>query len=160
MVKELARVLPRSIKVNRGKRTLEDLFYDAVEMRARRIIVVGEWKGNPGLLRFYEPRRAEGLTLISEMIVRGVTLAREARAHLPPVEPRSIGLELGGELSDEQIDVVREAFAAKLLLPGEEADIHIVVGRERGLLALKFTDPRGRLRGPVIRIWRMRRWGR
>jgi len=157
-VKELVRVLPRALRINRGKRTLEDLLYDAVELRAKRIIVAGERRGNPGLLRFYEPRPPGGLALLSEMLLRGVTLAREAGARLPS-EPRSIGLELGGELGEEEADLIAEAFAAKILLPGEEADIHIVARRKNDLLVLRFTDRRGRLRGPVIRVRVMRRWG-
>ena len=77
-VKDLASVIPRTLKLNRGKKTLEDLLYDAIELIADRLIIVGEKKGNPGSIRVYlVDREEEKLRELAFYSIKGVKLSRE-----------------------------------------------------------------------------------
>jgi len=51
---DLERVLPNTIRINRGKLSLSETVEKALEIEADRIIVVERWKGGPGRMRFYQ----------------------------------------------------------------------------------------------------------
>jgi len=69
--KELLSVIPNSVKVNRGKLSLDDLYLKALELGGKRVILVSVLKGNPGVISFYDVN--DGLLkLFPWMIVAGV----------------------------------------------------------------------------------------
>ncbi len=70
--KELSRAIPRSLYVNRGKASIEDIWRHARNEGFYRILVVGETKGNPSIIRVLEGGRWVG-----QMYITGVSLCRE-----------------------------------------------------------------------------------
>ncbi len=155
--KDFSRILPGGVRINRGKKTLRDLFYDALELKAKRIVIIGERKGNPGLMRFYVPGE-RGLIGISEFRVSGVSLAGEVGGCLPE-NPRSIGLLLERSIGvgEEVLDLIVESLAARLILQGEKADIYVAAIPRGRIIKLVFLDGEGRICGPIIRVASVRR---
>jgi rRNA maturation protein Rpf1 len=83
-VKDLADVIPNSIRLTRGHLTMKDLWYEAVSQGAKRVIIVADKRGNPGIIRVYTPaEEQEELVNIVSFIVKGVSLARERGAPSP-----------------------------------------------------------------------------
>ncbi|RLE81997.1 MAG: hypothetical protein DRJ52_02930, partial [Thermoprotei archaeon] len=106
--KDLARVLPDAIKVNRGKMSIEEVALKAYQLKIDHVVIVGKGRGgNPGRLIFikvYEDRY-EVLPLI--IGIHGVTLIREIpEASIPTtvktavIAIKSECLKVGESLSD------------------------------------------------------------
>ena len=69
--KELLYVIPNSVKVNRGKLSLDELYLKALELGGKRVILVSVLKGNPGVISFYDVN--DGLLkLFPWIVVAGV----------------------------------------------------------------------------------------
>ena len=158
-VKDLVSVLPRAVKMNRGKATLRDLYYDAVSLGARRVVVVSTWKGNPGTLRVYEPAEppGEGLRQLASIRLRGVRLSRETPGAVRARGTRVLGVyveEGSGEPQRLLADLLVKAFLARLLLdpetPGVDAVAHVAA--RPGLLAELYFTCGGRRCGPTLRV--------
>lgn len=94
---DLQRVLPNTVRANRGKLSAEGVYEAALENNADRIVVVERWKGGPGNLKLYilpftekkfTTLRLSGVKLQDEFgrrtIIRkglAVTLDENASAH-------------------------------------------------------------------------------
>ena len=95
--KDLAQVIPFSLKVNRGKSSFRDLAYDALSMGAEKIVVVSAWKGNPGSIHVYEPLSAPepGLREVGYFRLRAAILRREipGSAKLSFVDRAGVSIE-------------------------------------------------------------------
>ncbi len=159
--KDLASVLPMAVKINRGKATLQDLYYEAYARGAERVIIVGLKKGNPGVLRVYKPGALpqEGLQLVSTISLRGVRLRRETPGSQRVFGVRSLGLDASGVSSEEAarvVDVLAKSLLARIILDRDEWERYDVVAeaREAGRrLELVFICPHtGRVCGPTLRI--------
>lgn len=51
---DLSKAIPNSIKISRGKLSLEELAEKALELNADRVILVGRWKGDPGKIELFK----------------------------------------------------------------------------------------------------------
>jgi U3 small nucleolar ribonucleoprotein protein IMP4 len=162
--KDLAAVLPEAVKLNRGKSSLRDLYYDAVGLGAERVVVVGVWKGNPGTIRVYavpEPPEA-GLKLMSEIVLAGVTLRREIPGSQKVMATRRLALSLANVPTrlHQVLDTLSRSFLASLLLDDSRLEHYDVVayvehhGAEGLVLTFKCTGT-GRVCGPKLRIVRV-----
>ena len=135
-VKDLVGVIPGAHRFTRGHFSMSELAREAYNMGADRIVVVGERRGNPGIVRVY------GYTLdlleaknIVTFIVKGVTLSRETRTPPPPRGSfkRLVVTPLSEGVAEEFAEAFVIAFHARLK-PG--AGESYVEARIRGL------DPR------------------
>jgi U3 small nucleolar ribonucleoprotein protein IMP4 len=74
--KDLSHTIPNILRINRGKLSLEGLAAKALELGAKKVIIVDRWKGGPGKIELY---RLEGnLQPLPPLIyLRGVKLRRE-----------------------------------------------------------------------------------
>lgn len=160
-VNELVSVIPYSKKLQRGKRTFEDLYLALKSYGADRLVVVGDWRGNPSTFSAYSPNiGGTFLSKIFEFNIKGVSLVRDIRGSLPKIRPRKIGVSL---LELEEDDALK--FAEKLsqtlhatmiykVHMFEECDV--VVEVEKCLeckFKLLFIDPKtGSIIGPVIKV--------
>ncbi len=158
-VKDLASVLPRAVKVNRGKSTLRDLYYDAAGLGVKRVVVVSTWKGNPGTIWVYEPVDVPEprLSLIASIRLRGVRLSRETPGAVRSRGARSLGVyPEGGEEQRLVADVLVRAFLARLLLDPETPGFDVVahISPSPGLLGevVFRCSPEGRPCGPRMRL--------
>lgn len=159
--KDLASVLPEAVKINRGKATLNDLYYEAYARGAERVIIIGMKKGNPGVLRVYKlgALPEEGLQLISTVSLSGVRLRRETPGSQRVFRVKSLGLDASNVHSEEAarvVDVIAKSFLAKIVLDQdqwEKFDVVAVAEEKKGYLELSFICPHTRrVCGPTLRI--------
>ncbi|MEM3788943.1 MAG: hypothetical protein QXN95_03645, partial [Candidatus Bathyarchaeia archaeon] len=51
--KDLSRMLPNILRINRGKLSLEGVAAKALELDAEKVVIVDRWKGGPGKIELY-----------------------------------------------------------------------------------------------------------
>ncbi len=163
-LKDLSSVLPGSIHINRGKRTLEDLLYDAIDVKADRLIIVGERKGNPGkILVFRVDLEREELKKMALFILLGVKLSRETPDAIRVYNPQSIALSitmLRNEYEEELAEVLSRSFKIKLLYEvieelEEKPDILVRVKyiiKEKYFILNFYNPSTGKITGPTLKI--------
>jgi U3 small nucleolar ribonucleoprotein protein IMP4 len=134
-VKDLVSVIPGAIKLNRGKMTLRDLYYEAAGLGARRVVVVNSSKGNPSLIDVYEPLDPPEMRLsrIVRMVLHGVRLSREVQGSQRVFRVSSIGVMVSGNASEALYfvaDTLAEAFMARIVpSSGRAQQLPTVVAR-------------------------------
>jgi len=160
-VKDLASVLPYAVKVNRGKASLLDLYYDAMAIGAKRVIVVGVKKGNPGIIRVYVPREPPeiGLDEIVVISLSGVKLRREHPEAQKTFNIRSLGIDardIRDKIVGRVADTLVRAFLAKLVVFDEDiekVDVLVKLRIEEKELIMTFVcSATGRVCGPTLRV--------
>ncbi|HDI86130.1 MAG TPA: hypothetical protein ENF83_01820 [Candidatus Korarchaeota archaeon] len=100
-IRDLSHVIPRAVRVNRGKKSLDDLRVEALRHGLSRVLVVTERKGNPGGLRFYEASVATIRPAAAHVVLEGVTLRRELYGKKPERVPRVLDLAVAYQESEE-----------------------------------------------------------
>ncbi len=160
-IKDLASVLPYALKINRGKSTMTDLYYDAMGYGAERVIVVTVWKGNPGRIRVYKPCEPPDVCLeeLATITLKGVKLRREVPGSKKLMGSRSLGIDVtsvGSEQYKMLADTLARAFLARLVLNEEDYtkyDVILRMHREGELVRIEFISPKDmRVCGPVLRV--------
>ncbi len=126
----------------------------AVEARiqgADRVAIVGERRGNPGIIRVYAPH-GDTLANIVSFIVKGVRLGREAGAGYPESPRRLIVETDGSSIADEFADAMVVAFHARVFEEPREDDVvaRIEAISERDVRVTFYW--RGRLVGPMLKL--------
>lgn len=158
-VKDLVSVTPGGLKVNRGHLTLDELAVLAVEQGADRVVIVGERRGNPSIIRVYTPRgRPPRLVNIVTFIVKGVGLSREV-GRPQPSTPQTLYVDPQHESVYDFSDAFITAFHARLLVSGRKPGGRDIIARIRPLnadsgIALIEYEQGGRLVGPRIKVAR------
>ncbi|MDM7275107.1 MAG: hypothetical protein P3X22_003155 [Thermoprotei archaeon] len=156
LVKDLVSVIPGAFRVTRGRRSLSDLAREALSVGADRVVVVGERRGNPGVIRVYEPLSGPpALREVAVFIVVGVKLAREAGA-VGVVRPKYLLVKVGGDpVAGEVGEVFLRVFNARVYR--EDLEGESVVAEMEGLGGVVFVSFKqgGRLVGPVLKISRV-----
>jgi len=75
--RDLERIIPNAVRVNRGKMGLQELAEQAVERGLDRIIVVDRWKGGPGRIRLYRIGQRSLVLAPPQIYIKGIRLQRE-----------------------------------------------------------------------------------
>lgn len=89
--RDIARVIPGTMRTNRGKMSLKQLAERAVEEGISRLVVIERWKGGPGRIKLY---RIEGGEIVQEppqVYIQGVRLQRELERGEVTVKSLMIG---------------------------------------------------------------------
>lgn len=164
-VKDFASVIPGTLKLNRGKKTLEDLLYDAIELNADRLIIVGEKKGNPGSIRVYLiDREEEKLRELAYYSIKGVKLSRENPYATRIYNPTVLMVDssnVKSSVEEEFIDIFSKSFKAKIYVGSLEeiagkVDVLAIPRWDGKIIKLFFMNPSTRkLGGPVIKFSRV-----
>lgn len=81
LTRELAALIPGSVRVNRGHMSMEELAAFARSIGAKKIIMIWERKGNPGVIKVFQVE--EKLTEVFSIKIKGVALSRELGRELP-----------------------------------------------------------------------------
>ncbi|MEB3851744.1 MAG: hypothetical protein LRS49_04085 [Desulfurococcales archaeon] len=161
LVKDLELVLPRARRLTRGHLTMAELAAIARARGAVRVLVVGERRGNPSIIRAYKPTRPPlepRLENIVTFIVRGASLSRERGAR-PGRGADSLLVE-AGEGSEDVADAMVIAFGARLLMPGMRPGEGAVVASLTASgdeVLVEFRDWEGESVGPRLRLARPQR---
>lgn len=77
--KDLTRVIPGSVKVNRGKKSVYEVLAEASQLGLPYVLIVETWKGNPGDMLFYRADLLGFKEPIAIFRVKGVKLQREIK---------------------------------------------------------------------------------
>ena len=114
LIRDFLHVIPGAVRVNRGKKSLQDLRQDAVKFGLDRVLIVGERKGNPGLLRFYKATVATIEPIGAQVILAGVTLRRELFGRKPKRVPHVRELAVAYQQDDLEkfAEVLAEGLGA------------------------------------------------
>jgi len=87
---DLARSIPKVVRINRGKLSLDGIAERALELNADRVIVVDRWKGGPGKIELFRVEPA-GLTPVPPLMnVAGIKLQREFEAETKAVRSMAV----------------------------------------------------------------------
>ncbi len=162
--KDLASVLPNAIRINRGKMTLTDLYYEAYTRGAERVVIIGLKKGNPAILRVYRlgALPEEGLQQLATITLAGVKLRRETPGSQRIFGTHSLAIDARNVHSEEAarvVDVIAKSFLAKILVGNideellEKFDVIASVRETKENLEVVFMCPHtGRVCGPTLRV--------
>ena len=160
LVKDLVAIIPGAIRITRGHLTMEELSLLAVTRGADRILVIGERRGNPSIMRFYRVE-AGGYKNIVTIIIRGLALSRELRRPLPEANPSALYIEFTDDSLADFAEALMRGLRAKVVYPGVKLSKNSVKAvlrpRENDEAFLEFFDWRGSPLGPRIRIARASR---
>lgn len=160
-VKELALNLPFVLKINRGKRKIEDVFYEAYLNRVRFVMFVYEWKGNPRLIKIYKLKQyftpshpsdsvVEGR--VADLRIRGLKLTREIRGFGRVYNVAKIGVLYEGCSSDQCFtlsDLVERIYGGFI---SDDPDVYLVIRDEDNDVVLEFKSRLNKPCGPLIRF--------
>ncbi len=149
--KELVRVIPNSIKINRGKMSLDDLKEYMIRRGYTRLIIINTKKGNPSQLIFYV-LDYEGLKRVLIFNIRGLSLQIDKKIKRYVRYIRDV-IDLTRENED-----LKETFIEFLSIPsialnreeGEDAFIEIDKDNQ-GNLIIRFVTEEGNLIPPYMR---------
>lgn len=83
LVRDLAAVIDGAVRFTRGHESLKSLAAMARTYGIKSVVIVGERKGNPGLLAAYAISD-KGLLPVAAIRIAGVTLSRELRSRSRP----------------------------------------------------------------------------
>ena len=102
-VKELSSTLPNTVRLNRGHLSMSELAREAMALGAERVLIVSSRRGNPGIMRIYTVEKGRAaLNNIVSIIVRGVSLAREAGRGYPGRRPRGLYVSTDRSLTSRE----------------------------------------------------------
>jgi len=161
-IKELAATIPFSIKINRGKKTLNMLYLEALGMGAKNVVVGLERKGNPSGLVLYSVLE-KPLGLRREVLVKisGVSLWREIADAVKPYNPSSIAILLSEEAM-EIAEALVKMFNAEPVFSEDEArdfDVLVRIVAKKNIYLVVFENPSTRkVVGPIIKVSGVRFW--
>jgi len=156
LVKDLVSVIPGGIRITRGHYTMEELGVLAKSRGADRLVVIGERRGNPSLMRIYEIVPGETPRNIVTIVIRGLSLSWERRVGRRTRSPKVLYVKPHDDLSDEFAEALMVGLKAKVLyqetLRGREsviASIRKVSGDEA---LMEFFEADGKPIGPKLRM--------
>jgi len=161
-IKELAQAIPNSIRINRGKKTLQDLYLEALNVNADRLIIAGDFKGNPSTLTLYTVSKGfiKPKTL-AHIILGGTKLLREIKDHVRIYNPSTLGIDITGMVKNDEVlkltEVLSKGLHGKFVLKPEDYKKYDVIieiqSAVDSLCKLLFIEPRtGRVGGPILKV--------
>lgn len=141
---ELTFMFPNSIKVNRGRQDLKNIFSKSLYVQAKYLVIVDSIKGNPGRLRVYDLLTKSlkyyfiiyGVTLLTELKLSRTTVKRGCIGRIDNEDIRNMLIDFG-YINVENCDVY--AMGETLYKDGVK------------LLELKFIKD-NKILGPIIRF--------
>lgn len=155
-IKDLASVLPGTIRTQRGKKTLIEVALEAKRYGAKYVMIVGEKKGNPSILRIYrlvsQVESKNMMKHIATLIFSGVRLSRESPESYRTYNPSSISID-PSECGSDECFMIADLFIkifSSLLSP--KPDITLIICEEREGFRIEFRNRAGKPCGPLLRI--------
>ena len=152
-VKELAAVFPNAVRVNRGKKSLTELYSDAMSLNAARIIIIEQKKGNPGAIRIFDVNEPESRPVT--LIISNVRLLRETPGGATPYNVKSVALEIPSEPAIEgYVETFMKAFMLNPAMEGKHYDVIVKLSATKsGNARVDFINPNtGKIVGPSFII--------
>ncbi|PNV77891.1 MAG: hypothetical protein C0200_03875 [Thermoproteota archaeon] len=158
-LKDLCRVIPGAVKVNRGKSSIMDLSEKAIRLGASRLVIIDQIKGNPSRMRFFDVTKTPPEPNPRAVLFSGVALRREiTERRAPKVE--TIEVAFSDESIRELSNLLGEGMGISVLgnpIRSEElgkvnSDVVLFVHLNKKLtISFFLTDPVEEL-GPRIYV--------
>jgi len=155
-VKDLANTLPFSLKINRGKKTIDDLGLEAYRNNASYVFIVGERKGNPSLIKVYRLDKSTtypSLKHIASIKIIGVKLSREIPEASRVYNPEKLHVDYEGcislkcyQLSDIFMKIYKEH------LDSSKPDLTVFIEERDNVIYLTLRNRLNKLCGPIMKI--------
>ena len=152
-VKDLVLVIPGAVRLTRGHLSMRDLAVEAQLVGADRVVVVGEKRGNPGIIRVYKVS-GDSLVNIVSFIVKGVALSRETGAGQPSKgTPLRLVVDTDGSpVADEFADAFVVAFHARVFEDPRPGDVLArITGLDERTVRVEFYQSDRRV-GPRLKL--------
>ena len=152
-VKDLVLVIPGAVRLTRGHLSMRDLAVEAQLVGADRVVVVGEKRGNPGIIRVYKVS-GDSLVNIVSFIVKGVALSRETGAGQPSKgTPLRLVVDTdGSSVADEFADAFVVAFHARVFEDPRPGDVLArITGLDERTVRVEFYQSDRRV-GPRLKL--------
>ena len=157
--KDLSYALPSAIKVNRGKKSINDVHMLALQSKCDRVIIVNTFMGNPGLLTFYSVGRDHLNPLNPRLRLLGVKLTFEIRG-AKKVRVNDIIVHCSNDNALEAANYLSSLFNCRLYLSkendygklSEDFSIINVEHLEKDIFVIHFTSASGHIIGPVMKV--------
>ncbi len=158
-IKDLVGILPNSLKVNRGHLTMEELAILALSKGCDRLVIVGENRGNPSLLRVYKLERGGIFKNIVSIKVRGLALSREIKRSLPDFQPKELYVKANYDELMDFAEALMLGFHGRIYHKGiklnNESLLAVLTLTKNGDVILEFLDYKNRYVGPKLKLMRV-----
>lgn len=157
--KDLSYALPSAIKVNRGKKSINDVHMLALQSKCDRVIIVNTFMGNPGLLTFYSVGRERLNPLNPRLRLLGVKLTFEIK-NAKRVRVDDIIVRCSNDNALGAANHLSSLFNCRLYLSkgddyeklSEDFSIMNVEYLEKDIFMIHFTTVSGYIIGPVMKV--------
>lgn len=148
LLKDLELTIYSVVRLTRGHESLKDLNALAASNGLKRVVIIGEWKGNPGLLVAYSPS-SSGLVEVGKLSIVGVTLRRELGSRATG-SCRYVAFT-GGILAKGVAEFLSESFQLKLVEKPTDNYVDVTLSEDGGV-SIVARGREGKLLGPVLRV--------
>lgn len=161
-VKDLVSILPSSVKINRGHKSLLELAIEACKLGAKYFLVVTEWRGNPRAINIYEVEKTQPHHVeykeIATILIRGVKLSRENPESSRAYGISRIGVDYSKCISDDCFylaDLLVKILQDKI---SEKPELKIVLEEDK-FIVINALNIHEKPVGPVLRVEKVVRHG-
>jgi len=158
LCRELARVIPNAVRVNRGKLSSEGVAERALEYGADRVIIIDRWKGGPGKIQFFHAG-AEGIIPVPPTLYfSGVKLQREFKTRVGKIRPLTLtasseGSSQKGKLAEALSNFLNVPKSTEKNVPSAyRASIHLSSDASGSVQIAFMLLPEGVEVGPRITL--------
>ena len=136
--KDLSHTIPNTLRINRGKLSLEGVAGKALEVNAEKVVIIDRWKGGPGKVQLFITSR-EGLQPVPPLIyLRGIKLRREFPKVMPKgkrIRSIAIATMQGAPVEVKKLESAFSKFFGIPLIPhgateGFDAVMQIMPGQQ------------------------------
>lgn len=131
---DLARGIPLTIQVNRGKLSIDGIAEKALECNADRVVIVSRWKGRLGKIELYKIGAAGLAPFPPVVYVKNIKLQREFEGKRRGSRIKSLAIILSSEAPSEARKIAK-AFSEFFKIPllsveqavteGYQASMHV-----------------------------------
>ncbi|MHA1596992.1 MAG: Brix domain-containing protein [Candidatus Asgardarchaeia archaeon] len=157
LARDLNRVIPNSIRINRGKMNLLQVLTYASRVGLDHVMVINTWKGNPGKMTFFKVK-GQGYEMIPPLVyLKGVSLFREVTEEKLKKRATNIYLYLDSELDEWCLRGLVDVFHSNVVETFDffpPVDSILRIDRYEEMYEMKFfSKVRGKLYviGPILR---------
>lgn len=160
-VNDLIKVVPDSIRFNRGKATYEDLAAIVKHRFSRGVLMVLERKGNPSALAYLVPGDATDLIRKYLVLISSLKLHREIKDHQTPYNVGRLVLNFSRVpqgFPQRVCEVLVEIFRPMLVQESVEFPEAVeleVTGSESSASVAFYCSSTGRACGPTFSVTRI-----
>lgn len=149
--KDLARVIPGAVKINRGKKNTYEVLAEAAQRNLPYALIVETWKGNPGNMIFYSADITGTKEPLAVFRVKGVKLQREINREGKIGRVKEIRV-VQSEEQPELTEFLSKVFGARSDEGGnDEGKVTLEVSSKEGEVVMRFKIE-GREVGPQVRF--------